>query len=310
MADIVYQETISDNLYNDWLMLKDTEAILIDNGLWHLSDEEIIKNLDKKLENLKVELYQNFIKITKRKELKRSIATVNRNKLKLLTIKHSMDEYTLEAYAGRIRNEYIIMNTLYNSKQTKVFKSKKIEETNSTFLNKIASELVQHIPSIVTLKELARSESWKSYWSSGNKSAVFAGPSCDWTDEQRALVNISRMYDSVNEHPESPGEDIIADDDALEGWMIFQKRKNETEKNKRKAESITSKNMSNASEVFMMASSKEEAEQIYGANDGRGKQRMNEKFSIIKANKQVAEHDLPDVRAEALQQLEQMRPKR
>lgn len=310
MADTIYQETIKDNLYNDWILLKDTEVILIENGLWHISNDDIIKNLDKKLENLKVELFQNFIQVSKRKELKKQINNANKSRIKLITTKHSMDDHTLEAYAGRIRNEYIIMNSLYTINNRKVFRNKKIASESASFLNEVAAELVTLIPSVDTLKKLARSESWKSYWTSGNKSNIFPGTSSSWTDEQRALVNITRMYDSVMEHPECPSQDIIDDDDALEGWMIFQKRKNEAEKNKSKADAMISKNMSKASEVYMVASSKEEYDQIYSANSMESKNRMKEKFAIISANEKVHEHELPDVRAEALQKLEQSRPKR
>jgi hypothetical protein len=310
MADTIYQETIKDNLYNDWILLKDTEVILIENGLWHISDDDVIKNLDKKLENLKVELFQNFIQVSKRKELKKQINNTNKNRVKLITTKHSMDDHTLEAYAGRIRNEYIIMNSLYTINNKKVFRNKKICSQSASFLNDVAAELVGFIPSVDVLKKLARSESWKSYWTSGNKANIFPGSSCSWTDEQRALINITRMYDSVMEHPECPSQDIIDDDDALEGWMIFQKRKNEAEKNKSKADAMVSKNMSKASEVYMVASSKEEYDQIYTANSMESKNRMKEKFAIVSANEKVHEHELPDVRAEALQKMEQSRSKR
>lgn len=300
-ADILYQEILDDNKYNDWMFMKDTEDILIDSGTWSKDNNEMIKTLDKKIENLKVQLFQGFTNPDNRTKFKKQIANNNKHKQRLLSIRHSLDEYTVEAYAGRIRNEFLIMNTLFYSNDEKVFST---IEYGSDFLSDIALELTKKMPSVGDLRNLARSDSWKSYWTSGNKQNIFGGSSYEWTDEQRAMINISRMYDSVHEHPESPSDAVIEDDDALEGWMIFQKRKTEQEKNKKNIDnkvSSQSRNMEKAGEVFLMASSKEEYEEIMSANSAINRKSIQEKGKFIASRGgAVKEQDIPEVRAAAI----------
>lgn len=306
-ADLLYDKIYQDNLYSDWLLLQDTEFVLEENGIWKLQNNEVLKQIGDRLDNLKVELYQNYIQPQKRKEIKKQISSMNMQRDRILTTKHSLDQYTLEAYAGRIRNEYIIMNTLYH-KNKKVFKDK--NQRNSFLLNGIASKISASLPSLSDIRTLARSDLWKSYWSAANKEKIFDGSVFSWTDEQRALVNLSRMFDSVHDHPECPPDNIIEDEDALDGWMIFQKRKNEQTKSKQKTDSmLTSPKMKKASEVFIMSNSPEEAKEIINNNNPLGIHRMKEKFSAIKESDEqgVSEAQLPDVQRELINQLNEKR---
>jgi hypothetical protein len=305
-ADLLYEKTYQEHLYSSWLLLADTEGILVENGVWRFQNNEVLKQIDKQLENLKVDLFQNYLQPNRRKDIKKQISSMNMQKDRILTAKHSLDQYTLESYAGRIRNEFIIMNTLYY-KNKKVFSYKK--NKNSIFLNNIASKISSSLPSISDIRILARSELWKSYWSA-NKINIFPGTVFEWTDEQRALVNMSKMFDSVYDHPECPAENIIDDEDALEGWMIMQKRKNEQMKSKNKTDSmLMSPKMKKANEVFIMSNSAEETQEIINSNTFMSKQRMKEKFSAIKSTNEdgIAEAQLPDVQRELREQLQNQR---
>ena len=94
---------------------------------------------------------------------------------------------------------------------------------------------------------------WRGYWNA-DKTNIFDKCTTELTDEQRALLNISRMYDNIYEHPECPDDKIIEDDDALDGWMILQKRKNDKDKKKSQFDS-SNPNLKNSGEVFVMSRS-------------------------------------------------------
>lgn len=302
-ADVIYQQIYNDNLYSDWILMQDTEMILADNGVWRFQNNDLLKQIDQRLENLKVELFENYIQLSKRQDIKKQINSMNMQKDRILTAKHSLDQYTLEAYAGRIRNEYIIMNTLFYKNQL-VFKNRKSK--NSAFLNGITSQISSSIPPVSAIRELARSDIWKSYWTASNKDKVFPGHVSEWSDEQRALINITKMFDSVYDHPECPPENIIDDEDALDGWMIVQKRKHEQSKTKNKAQNMLgSKKMQNANEVFFMSNSPEETAEIMKANDHLGLHKMKEKFVAVKSagDSELQEAQLPDVQRDLLNQL-------
>lgn len=293
-ADLLYEETLQDHIYDDWLTLDRTVYVLMENGLWSNQHDNTIKELDKKLEALKVLLFENFMLSKKRQDYRNQIKNVRKQIDKLSVVRHSLDQHTIESYAARIRNEYLIMSCLYNSNNTrKVFnKSKK---NDSDFLNDCANEIAKNIPNIDTLKELAKSEIWKSYWNASGKNNVFGSDASDYTDEQRVLINLSRMYDSVYEHPECPSDEVVQDNDALDGWMIFQKQKREKEK---KTQSITGagSKANNAAEVFVMATDKQEAQEIFDLNSQNSRQVLQERQkTVLSADKPIDEFLLPDV---------------
>lgn len=307
-ADLLYEETLEDHIYDEWLTLDKTTLVLIENGLWSHDHDLTVKELDKKLENLKVLLFENFMFTKKKQDHRNQIKNVRKQLDKLSTIKHSLDQHTRESYAARIRNEYLIMNCLYNSNNTrKVFDKHK--KNDSDFLNDCANEIAKTIPNIETLKELAKSEIWKSYWNASGKTNVFGYDASDYTDEQRVLINLSRMYDSIYEHPECPSDDVIEDNDALDGWMIFQKRKREKDK---KTQSLTSGNKANnANEVFVMATDKQEAQEIFDLNSQNARQVIQERQKVVlSSDKPIDEFELPDVQREAQMKYNQGPPQR
>lgn len=296
-ADLLYEETIQDHIYDGWLTLDKTSIVLMENGLWGNIQENTLQQLEKQLEDYKVVLFENFMFTKKKQEAKKKIYNIRQQINKLSMTKHSLDQHTLESYASRIRNEYLIMNCLYNSINTrKVFTKQK--KTESDFLNDCANEIAKVMPNVDALKNLAKSETWKSYWSASGKVNVFGYDCSDYTDEQRVLINLSKMYDSVYEHPECPSDDIINDDDALDGWMIFQKRKREKEKKKQILSSKTSK-ANSAGEVFFMASDEQEASEIFDLNDDPLRKTIQQRQNVALSSEQpVDEFNLPDVQAE------------
>ena len=81
------------------------------------------------------------------------------------------------------------------------------------------------------IRELARSEPWKSIWSSSkNEGVLFGKRAIELSEEQKHLIMWSTMYDSIGESPDSPSDKIIADDDMLDGWLILQRREREHNK--------------------------------------------------------------------------------
>ncbi|MGB0657638.1 MAG: hypothetical protein ACPGOS_01095, partial [Gammaproteobacteria bacterium] len=77
-------------------------------------------------------------------------------------------------------------------------------------------------------------------------------PSIHLTRDQLSLCQFSSMYDNVNESSESPAEDVINDDDCLDGWFIVQKREYEKSKNKKDMEKLLGNSkVANSQEIFL-----------------------------------------------------------
>lgn len=306
-SDILYSSIINDEKYNDWIREDNMIEVMMGLGIWHNGMSTIIKQLQTKIDNLKVELFQNFASLSKHARIRNSLQNSKHQLNKILSVKQDFFNHTLEGYASSIKNEFVLCNTLYK-KNKKVFDYQNSDATTYVFFNELIAEINKHAISVDDIKTIAKSDNWKSYWNA-NKNNVFSGSVSEWTDDQRGLVNISKMYDSVYEHPESPNEKVIEDNDMLDGWMIVQKRKNEKEKNQKTIDELNP-NIKKAQEVFLMANNTEDVESILDLNSPEAIHRMNQKIAVINRSGEVQDSQLPDVQMDLMNQANEMRKAR
>ena len=273
-AQALYDELIEENKYKEWLRSEDCERILIRAGLWKIATNDELKALNDHLDNLKVDLYKNFVNFQTRRQIKANITETRVEIEKLEDTKHSLDYLTVKGYASIIQNQYILSKTV-NSFDNKLAFSN-LDTTNYSLLNIIQYSLNENIITIEQYKELARNEPWVSMWRV-SKNDIFPLKGVQLSIEQRNLILYSQMYDNIHEHPEAPSEEVINDSDALDGWMISQKRERDS---KKMESSIDDAGFGNAQEVFIPVSSGEEARKINDMNSFHNK--------IIKAQRQAA----------------------
>lgn len=297
-SQILYNNIINDEKYNDWLREENLENLLVSLNLWTKDTNMIIKDIEKKIDNSKADYYSHFKFSDKKKTIKKNLDNYKKQLNSILVKKEELYSNTLEGYANSIKNEFIITHTLYKNDNL-VFNNKK-DENNYILFNNIVNELNKHTINITDFKKLARSNIWRSYWNV-KKNEVFQN---DLTDDQRTLIGISQMYDRIYEHPECPSDDIIEDDDALDGWMIIQKRKTEKDKKQQQLDSLNPK-LKNAQEVFLFANNQEEAQEILGLNNFEGLSKMKNKIAHVNKFGLTPESQLPDVQIDLRNQLNQ-----
>jgi hypothetical protein len=309
-SNLIYNNIINDEKYSEWIREENLINVLINIGLWDKDTQKLIQQLDKTLENQKVELYQTILMPNKHKLVRNSLESTKKQLNKLSSIKNEFFINTLEGYASSIKNEYIVCKTLYKNNKL-VFDSTIVNNQSSyTYFNDIISEINKYIIDISQFKTIARSSLWRSYWNS-NKKNIFKGSVSEWTDDQRTLSSISNMYDSVYEHPECPEDKIIEDDDMLDGWMIIQRRKAEKHKKENKIDNLNP-NLKNAQEIFLMTNENQTFDDIMSLNSPESKLRFKEKISYINNSKgqSVPDHQLPDVRREIMNQSDELKKNR
>lgn len=306
-ADLLYSSIIQEEKYNEWIREEDMLNVMTSLGLWHSGMNNLIKQLQTKIDNFKVDLFKNFAAVSKHKKIRADLQSTKNQLNKILSSKQDFFNHTLEGYALSIKNEYIICNTLYKNNK-KVFNYQNNNATTYVFFNELISEINKYAITIEDIKAVAKSDHWKSYWNA-NKNQVFTGSVVEWTDDQRGLVNVSKMYDNVYEHPECPNDQVINDNDMLDGWMIVQKRKNEKEKNKKTIDDLNP-NLKNAQEVFLMASDKEEVQNILDLNSQESLNKLNQKIATINKLGTAEDIQLPDVQIDLMNQAAQMRKNR
>lgn len=300
-SELYAQQEYEKNKYNEWITEEEALNFLIESGLWPANGDENLKKIEKQLEDYKIELFKNFLNPKKIKSLKNTINSLKKTINRSYNIRHSFDSITVEGYCSTLKNQYILINSLYDINNFLVFKDHKNIDYN--LLNNLSVVINDSTIDIETFKFIARSDVWRSYWSA-NKSNLFEKSVINWTDEQKTLVVLSKMYDNAYEHPECPPEKVIEDDDMFDGWMILQKRKSEEDKAKHRTEELLKgKNLDNAKEVFLVANSQEEAQNIYNLNDVQSRNIIKERNKVIlNSSTNIPEAKLPDVQRDLVVQ--------
>lgn len=293
-AEIYASNEYENNKYNTWITDEDIVNMLIDVGLWNYNGDEQLKKMEQEIEDNKVELFKNILNPNKIKSIRRSLSNIRHSYYKYTNIRHSLDHLTSQGFATTLKNQYLLINSIRDMNDNLVFSD--MINVDYLVVNNMSSIINDNIIDVSILKKIARNELWRNYWSC-NKNNIFDKSPINWTDEQRTLVLFTKMYDSAYEHPECPQDSVIEDDDMFDGWMILQRRENEKIRSKKRAEKILDgKKLNNAQEVFLMASSKEEADNIYNLNNASSRHIINERNNVIlSSDQEISETNLPDV---------------
>ena len=296
-AELYAQEEYENNKFNDWINDDTIVDSLVSMGLWTYSGDDNLKNLEKQIEDHKVDLYKNFLNPTKLKTLRRTLSNIKNTYNSLYNTRHFLDQFTVNGYSQYLKNQYILIHSLYTINNKKVFES--MENTDYKLLISLSNIVSENTIDISVFREIARNDIWKNYWSA-NSDNLFDKSVINWTDEQKTLVVLTKMYDSAYQHPECPPDQVFEDDDMFDGWMIIQKRENEKNRNKSRTEKILEgKKLDKAGEVYIVASSKEEAKNIYDLNDNNSRHIIREREAFIRnSTNEVEVSALPDIQRE------------
>jgi hypothetical protein len=303
-AELYAQEEYENNKFNEWINDDSIIDSLVSIGLWNYNGDDNLKNIEKQIDDHKVDLFKNFLNPSKLKGLKKTLNNLKNTYNRLYETRHSLDQYTVSGYSQLIKNHYIIVYSLFDENNNRIFNS--IDNADSSLLNSLSSIIGQNTIDISTFRLIARSDIWRNYWSA-NKEYLFDRATINWTDEQKTLVVLTKMYDSAYEHPECPPDTVFEDDDMFDGWMIVQKRENEKIRNKNRTEKVLEgKKLDKAGEVFIVANSKEEAQNIYDLNDNNSRHIIKERENVLKASSATIDvAQLPDVQRELIIQTNQ-----
>jgi hypothetical protein len=307
-AELYAQEEYENCKYSDWINEEELIFNLINLGLWTIDGDNRLQKINQQIEDAKIDLYKNYFNTSKVKSIKRNISGLNKSYEKLYSNRHSLDHLTAYGYSQTVKNQYILINSLYYDNNIKVFSS--LLDSDYTLLNSLSNIINENTINMNIFRKLARSDIWRNYWGA-NKNNIFDKNTVNWTDEQKTLVVLTKMYDNAYEHPECPPNNIIDDDDAFDGWLIFQKRENEKNKNKQRTEKMLGNKLNKAGEVFLMAHNKEEAQSIYNLNDPLAQNTIKERNNVIlNSSSDIKENNLPDVQRNLQIQRNQLMMKR
>jgi len=272
LADELKLQIIEENKYAGFMHLNEVLIRLIQAKQIPINFKDKIKDLQKQVDSLKSDLYNNRYDEKKIKSIKRNLTKIKTEQISLLMKVHSLDYLTLEGYASDIANRFIVGKNL----------DKKVPYV---ILSRIANLYLEAVPNYLQIRGVAKSDEWRAMWMS-KREGLFTN---EVDDLQIQLISLSRMYDSVYESADKPEDFVIKDDDMLDGWLITQSRKHE--KDRKKAE-IDSQVPANAQEVFWTPKSKEDAERIEALNDNRARLFKERRRQIVQKHGTISESEL------------------
>lgn len=290
----IYQQAYDQAYYSGVYIQDEILELLLKNNMWSPLDDREADDLEKKLDNLKVEAFKSFVHKKKLAAIKRQIRNTQRKIVKFRSKKHQLDHVTCQGVAHFTRKCWIIRNTTKLS-NGELFDFDKI--SISAFLD-IVSE---HSIDISDVRKISRTSPFRTMWLASKKAGNLFGKQSSLLDSnQMSLVSFCQMYDNVYEHPESPSEKIINDDDCLDGWFIVQHRKYEKDKKKSEVDAMLSnEKIANSGEIFLMAKNQEDVNNIYDLNDPVSRNTIKSRETQLQSRDESTDikfTDLQDVR--------------
>jgi len=283
-AQEIYEETykaaLSDGLFDDTQYL----YYIQDKG-WTSEEEQEIADCPKLIEDLKVALHDAVGKSTSQATLRKRLQETREQIALLFNKKYRHNYMSADGVASMARSYYLISRTaspIFPSfNEPNLILDAILDFKNST---KIDEE---------TFRAIARNDPWRGYWSVGDP---FGKPSIELTEEQRNLVMISKMYDNIHESPECPPDEVLNDDDCLDGWLIKQKRKRETSQNEQALTQGINPAVAKHDMIFLPAETAKDAERIDNLNNPVAKMIKKQRLDLIKQKGSMNEEEFPDAR--------------
>lgn len=306
-SELFYDNIIEENKFDQRLLtLKEIEKYLITNGVWNLEYDAKIKELENQTDDIKVDIYLNFYNASKKKFLEKNLESVKKILSQLYEKKNCLNHLSIEEYALFLKNEFILANCIYNTNNELVFNYH--ENLDYLYFQKFIQEIMPNIINHKDLRDLAKTELWKSYASSSKIEVDIL----TINDDYKLLISFHNMFHNIRQHPECPSEDIISDDNALDGWCINQNRKAEKDKKKQSildkvgGSGNKSKGKGQEEHIFVFTNNEDEIKAINDLNDTEHKIFKKEVAEYSKHNPGTKWEDLPPIKRKIQMEAQKM----
>ena len=259
LGQIVYEEFI-DFYEDDVLDDRQIQIALIEHGSWSQEKEKRIKELPKIIENVKVDYFQNYNNPPVRTNYKNLLDLSLKEFMSLSKIRYKYQYLTIEGIASSAMWMEMISH-MYSGEN-------KIGALGHYYSNALSE---------IDIRDIAISNQWGTY-SSLSKSPLGKSP-LKMTDYQRKLISWTNIYRNIRSHPEFPGQRVVEDHNAFDGWMILLNRKESAEKgHKKQLQNLRP----NAQNVFMGQANDRDTEEIMSLNTPEIREKIRKEHELNK----------------------------
>ena len=288
-----------------FLTSEDLLDSLRERGLWSEEEDKKLETIEEDIDKLKVQLFKNRHKQKVVDITRRYLDAARNAQGELLEKKSQYFETSCEGMSQISKVRKLMQLTCHKrlkdgSLELYDFKEVPVEMVVKMYSMQMLTEQ--------SLRELARTEPWRSSWMLNETQAfkLFSNNE-KMTQEQASLLVWSKMYDSVHESMDCPPEEVIEDDDMLDGWFIVQRKKREQEKLEAEIEQVTGNSkIANSEEIFVMADTQERADKINQANSVHIQHVKKQRQATINKQGEANDLDFQDQQLKVRQQQNQM----
>ncbi len=261
--------------------------------LWTQEDEEKEEGLKKDIERLKKEIYNNRHKSRLREHIRLGIRAGEKQLANIVEKKSKYFSNSCEGIANLAKVSEFFKRCCYYKNN--------ICDPDEIGIESISKKYYEMLLTEKQIRNLARSEPWRSIWvlRDSNAYSIFENTIRQPTPDQKSILVWSRMYDNVHESGEAPSDEVIEDDDLLDGWFAIKSKEKEDQAMESELDSkLSNPKIANASEVFLMAENKDEAKKINNMNSHQSQVMKKRRLNQIKQQGAVAPGQLQDERME------------
>lgn len=214
-ADDLQEDFLNSERFNTRIRINKIPQFLIGRGLLSSDYDKQLTSLSTQINKSLIGYFLEFNNPVAKKKNATKINNLRSSLQKIRSIVSFYEQFCLENIALRMREDFIFLKTVSDSNNQLI---------DASLLDEIKVAYYRKMPSINKLRELARTDPWSHIWRVKKSDAFVHLP---LSDHQLLLAVFSRMYDGVYESSEKPSNDVIADDDALDGWFLHQSEKSE-----------------------------------------------------------------------------------
>lgn len=298
-AEIIYTEALEENIKEGLYSDEELYELLLDYGYWDETREKLLETLPKEIEEFKIGLFKSAFKSNEKKSIRKYLKTAKDKLESLISERHEYDYLSARGAALLVKSRFIMSKSSFTKNGKRLFKN--FWACSSELLDKIIYTHNQNRIPESDFRLLARTDPWRGIWNLKKaESSLFGIPAMNYTEEQKNLVGWTNLYDSIFEHSECPSDEVIEDDDVLDGWLLEQKRKRGLAQKEKFESVVTNEKIRNCAEIFIPAETPEDAVKINDLNSEHAKVVKKQRQRYLNKQGEVNEAEMPDVKRDLM----------
>lgn len=289
-----------ENLKEDGVYTRgELERFLVDNNVISENDIKKMDLIRKDIEEFKVQVFLSKYKSNQKTLLKNNIKEFSKQLDLLYDKRYAYDHLSLEGIFFTTKLRLIFSASLRRENGQRYWTDlNRMSQWDDydPYLDHLFSIYLKRRLTIEQIRYVAKSDPWLLNWSIKDLCAkkLFDCVPGVLNDEQKLVINWSQRYENVMSTASEKMTDAeLKDDDIFDGYCIWQNRQSKPETNPMGV----SENILNSEEVFILADTPEDANQVYNLNTRSARNLIKQKMDLVDTKGVVSEVEMPDFQA-------------